>query len=71
MSQRLRLRKRLRNSIMNMTLVEITKARNTIAAQIEAEAERDGMAIRKSNGFRIRGKQPRRDSRSRTRPRAA
>ena len=50
---------------------DIAQARNTIAAQIEAEAERDGMAIRRSNTFRIRPSQRRRDSRSRTRPRPA
>jgi hypothetical protein len=54
-----------------MKLVEINKARAAIAAQIEAEAERDGAAIRKSNTFRIRPSQRRRDSRNRVSPRPA
>lgn len=70
MSPRLR-RRNQGVKTMNMILVEINNARNTLAAKIEAEAERDGMAIRKSNGFRLRPPVRRRDSRTRTRPRPA
>jgi len=52
----------------NMRLVESKAA---LAARIEAEAERDGQAIKRAGQFRIRPHLRRRDSRDRVRPRPA
>jgi hypothetical protein len=52
----------------NMRLVESKAA---MAARIEAEAERDGAAIRQAAQFRIKPLVRRRDSRDRVRPRPA
>jgi hypothetical protein len=54
-----------------MNLVEINRCRESIAARIEAEAERDGAAIRRSSMFRIKPLVRRCDSKNRTRPRPA
>ncbi len=54
-----------------MTLAQINDARNAAAARMEAEAERDGAAIRRSSIFRIKPLVRRCDSKNRTRPRPA
>lgn len=54
-----------------MNLVEINNARAVAAARMEAEAERDGAAIRRAGMFRIRPHVRRQDSKCRTRPRPA
>lgn len=54
-----------------MQLVEINARREMIARMIEAEAERDAAAIRKSGFYRIKPNVRRCDSKTRTRPRAA
>ena len=54
-----------------MRLVEDRRKPLSLAEQIEAEAERQGAAIRQANKFRIRPIQRRRDSRTNTRPRPA
>jgi hypothetical protein len=48
---------------------EIISQREAIARMIEAEAERDARAIRKSSVYRIKPNLRRRDSRDRVRPR--
>ena len=53
-----------------MRLVEDRRKPLSLAEQIEAEAERQGAAIRQANKFRIRPIH-RRDSRTNTRPRPA
>ena len=54
-----------------MQLVEINQRREMIAQMIEAQAERDANAIRKSGFYRIKPNTRRSDSKTRTRPRAA
>lgn len=49
----------------------IANARVAAEAAMEAEAERDGRAIRRANGWRIKPLVRRRDSRNRVRPRPA
>ena len=56
---------------MKLVNENIVKARKEIEAQIDAEAARDGAAIRKSHGFRLHKPTRRQDSRCRTRPRVA
>ena len=52
-----------------MRLVNVS--RETLAAAIEREAERDAMALRRASMMRLRPHVRRRDSRQRVRPRLA
>lgn len=54
-----------------MQLIDINARRDMIAQMIEAQAERDAAAIRKSSSYRIKPNVRRCDSKTRTRPRHA
>jgi hypothetical protein len=51
--------------------MRLVESKESLAARIEAEAERDAAAIRRAGYFRIRPNLRRRDSRDRVRPRPA